>query len=118
MTDTPEERIAAARARMAELADKFVDRSRDDLAAMRDALARVVAGAPGGLEALRHLAHRMAGTGATLGFEAVSDVALKIESLVEACAAGVPPDAGTRAELAAALDALGAELARPGSRQA
>lgn len=101
-----EEKAAAAKSRMAELAAKFLDRTRGDIATMREGLSRLSAGQVGALGDIRHLAHRMVGTGATLGFDSISECAHVIERLTESCAPGVKPDADLRAEIGTALDAL------------
>jgi len=112
MSQTREEREAAARVRMAELAAKFVARTTGEVATMRTQLLKLAAGDPEALIELRHLAHRACGTGATLGFEALADCAQRVEQLAEAQA----PDAAGAAEavdqLGKALDALDAELTR------
>ena len=101
-----EEKAAAAKSRMAELAAKFVHRTRGDIATMREGLSRLAAGETGALGDIRHLAHRMVGTGATMGFDSISEHAHVIEQLTESCAPGVTPDAGLRAEIETALGAL------------
>jgi HPt (histidine-containing phosphotransfer) domain-containing protein len=111
MNENREEKAAAARARMAELAAKFVERTRGDLRTMRDGLAKLEQGDVGALAEIRHLAHRMAGTGATLGFDALGDCATSTELLIDALPPGVMPDAATRARLAEAIGALEAQLA-------
>jgi chemotaxis protein histidine kinase CheA len=110
MNETREQKAAAARARLAELAAKFVGRSRDDVAAMRDALTRLSSGDGGALAQIRHYAHRMAGTGATLGFEQVSEGAARIEKLVDAAAPGSVPGEFVLAQLTGAVEGLGAHL--------
>lgn len=105
-----DEKAAATRTRMAELAAKFIDRTRGDVATMREGLARLAAGDAQSLGDIRHLAHRMVGTGATLGFEAISERAQVIEQLTETCAPGAIPEAGLREKMAAALDELEAVL--------
>jgi HPt (histidine-containing phosphotransfer) domain-containing protein len=105
---TREQKLAAARSRMAELAAKFLERTAADVAAMRDALARP--GDVADIAQIRHLAHRMVGTGATLGFDSLSECAQRIEQLAEGCAPGSMPDPGTREQLGHALDRLGNEL--------
>jgi chemotaxis protein histidine kinase CheA len=110
MSEPGENRMAAARARMAEISRKFLERSQEDLATMRRALHGAGLDAAGGMDELRHLSHRMAGTGSTVGFETVSDLALHIETLAESCPHGSIPDEATRAALDAALDALDLEL--------
>jgi HPt (histidine-containing phosphotransfer) domain-containing protein len=111
MSESREERMAAARTRMAELAAKFIDRSRADLNTMRDGLAKLAKGDLGALVEIRHLAHRMAGTGATLGFDALGECASRTEALIDSLPPGVPPDAAALARLAAGIGALESQLA-------
>lgn len=115
MKQTREEKAAAARARMAELAGKFIERSATDIAAMRENLSKLESGDSQRLAEIRHLAHRMVGTGATLGFESLSDHALRIEQLAESCGAGACDDI-TRARIAAAIEALDTEYQRQRDR--
>ncbi len=112
MNQTPEERVAAARARMAELREKFIDRTQGELRTMRESFAALEAGDSAALGTIVHLAHRMTGTGATLGLEALSDRAQEIEKLGEAHAPGSLPAASSLSRLAAAIDALATELER------
>jgi len=112
MNPTPEDNAAAMRSRIAELAIKFIDRSREELATMRAGLDRLRGGDTQALQEIRNLAHRAAGTGATLGFGALSDKARDIEKIAEAQEPGAVPDAATLERLGSALDALEAELAR------
>jgi HPt (histidine-containing phosphotransfer) domain-containing protein len=104
--------MAAAQTRLTELAAKFLDRTEGDLASMRRDLARLAGGDAVSLGDIQHLAHRMIGTGATLGFDSLSDCARRIEMLAESCSPGVMPDEAVRAQLGGALDVLGAELQR------
>jgi HPt (histidine-containing phosphotransfer) domain-containing protein len=106
MSDTTrEQRVAAAKARMNELAEKFLDRTAGEIDTMRARLAQA-GDDPGALAEIRNLAHRASGTGATLGFESLSDCAHRIEML----AAAQPP--GSSAEIDLAIEALAQELAR------
>lgn len=109
---TREQKVDAARARMAELAVRFLDRTDADIAAMRGALARLAAGDAGGLGEIRQLAHRMVGTGATLGYVSLAGCAQVIERLAEACQPGLVPGDSVRAKLSTALEALSAEHSR------
>jgi chemotaxis protein histidine kinase CheA len=111
MNQTREEKEAAARVRLAELTTRFLIRTESDLAAMRADLSRAGEQAEA-IGTIRHLAHRMVGTGATLGFESISECAHRVELLAESCAPGTLPDERTRVELAGALDALEAEYRR------
>jgi len=99
---------------MLELAQKFIARTTDDVACMREALARLDA-IPGGddgsvLAQIQQLAHRACGTGGTLGLCALSDAAAALERFVEACPAGAVADAAMRAEIAARIDAMAVHL--------
>lgn len=100
------EKVAAARARMAELATKFVTRSTNELATLRELLAQE---GQGGFAEIEHLAHRMAGTGATLGFDQLAEHAMRIETIADARKAS-PIDDATRAEIATEVEAIEAEL--------
>ena len=111
MNETREQRAAAARARMAEIAAKFIVRSSGEIGAMRDALTKLAAGDAAVLTEIRHIAHRMTGTGATLGFEQLSDCAATIEKLADAQAPGVVPAEFVLAQITGAVDSLARELA-------
>lgn len=116
MNDSREQKLAAAKARMAELAAKFIARTQGDLRTMRIDLARVGAGDAQALAEIRHLAHRMAGTGATLGFEALGERASGTEALIDALPDGAMPDARTIERLAADIGALESQLATDARR--
>ncbi|HTU66366.1 MAG TPA: Hpt domain-containing protein [Steroidobacteraceae bacterium] len=111
MADVREERVAAAKARMLELGTKFIERSRGELATMRAGLARLRAGDAAALSEIRHFAHKMAGTGATLGFDAFGQRAARLEALIDAQPAGRVPDAEVQEKLAAHVAALESQLA-------
>jgi chemotaxis protein histidine kinase CheA len=115
MNETREQKMAAARVRMAQLAERFIERTRGDLRTMRDDLAKVRAGDVTALAGIRHLAHRMAGTGATLGFDALGECAAGIEVAIDTLPPGTPPGTppgvATVDRLAAGIDALEAQLA-------
>ena len=116
MNETREQRAAAAKARLAELSAKFLERTSDELATMRDRLAQLIAGDASALADIHHFAHRMAGTGATLGFDGLSDAAARIETLAEAHEAGIAPNEFALSQITGAIDALTGELARLRSR--
>jgi HPt (histidine-containing phosphotransfer) domain-containing protein len=60
-----------------------------------------------GLAELIQIAHNIAGTGKTFGFESAGNLAREIELFLEpACAAGRLPDAGEQERVAALLAAL------------
>lgn len=100
------EKIAAARARMAELASKFVTRTGSELVTLRAAVAK---GGQESFEQIGYLAHRMAGTGATLGFDTLAEHALRIEVIADQRKAG-SLDAATRREIEAEIAGIEAEL--------
>jgi HPt (histidine-containing phosphotransfer) domain-containing protein len=116
MNQSRDQRMAAAKARMAELAAKFIARTQGDLRTMRIDLEKVGAGDASALAEIRHLAHRMAGTGATLGFEALGERASGTEALIDALPGGTLPDAQTIERLAADIGALESQLASDASR--
>jgi HPt (histidine-containing phosphotransfer) domain-containing protein len=116
MNETREQKLAAARARMAELAAKFIERTQRDLSIMRADLEKAGAGDAGALAEIRNLAHRMAGTGATLGFEALGERAAGTEAKIDALLAGPPPDSRTIERLAADIGALETQLAADARR--
>jgi len=119
MNDTREQRLAAAKARMVELAAKFIERTQGDLRTMRADLEKAGAGDAAALAEIRHLAHRMAGTGATLGFAALGERAAVTEALVETLLPrGTPPDARALEKLAADIGALESQLATDARRAA
>ena len=97
---------------MAELAAKFVERSAGEVDSMREGLAKLAGGAVDELANIRQLAHRMCGTGATLGFEGVSDCAMRLEKVADAQAPGAVPDTAALTQLGVAIEAVSAELAR------
>jgi chemotaxis protein histidine kinase CheA len=101
---------AAVKSRLGELAQKFVTRTTGDVALMREGLRRLEAGDREGLEQIRHLAHRACGTGGTLGLCALSDAAGALEKVIDACPSGSLPDDVLRAEIAARIEAMAAEL--------
>jgi HPt (histidine-containing phosphotransfer) domain-containing protein len=113
---TPEDRIAAARTRLAELADKFVERTRGEIEVMRRSLDVLDSTESAALGDILQLAHRISGTGATLGFDGVSEHARRIEQLTAAHAPGSACDAALIGKLRTAIDALAAELAASSRR--
>ncbi len=118
MSETREQRAAAARVRMATLATKFIDRTRGELGTMRDALTRLAGGDGAALGELRHFAHRICGTGATFGFEPLSDCAARIEKLVAAQSPGNVPGDFVLAQMTGALESLDHELAQLSAQHA
>jgi HPt (histidine-containing phosphotransfer) domain-containing protein len=112
MNLTREDKMAAARVRMSELATKFIERSAGELDVLRARLASLSGGDVDALGDILHLAHRMTGTGATLGFEALSDCAMRLERNAGKLTSGVVPDESALTQLGVGIEAIGAELAR------
>ena len=107
MSQTREEREAAARVRMAELAAKFVARTAGEVDSMRATTREASSGRCAGARGIRNLAHRTCGTGATLGFETLADCALSRRTVV--------PNRRSRPAADDAVDAL--EALEHGSAQ-
>jgi HPt (histidine-containing phosphotransfer) domain-containing protein len=96
---------AAVRARMLELARKFIARTGEDVVQMRAAL-----DGGGGFELIRQLAHRACGTGGSLGLTALSDAAGELERLIDSFPEGMAPGAAERERVTAGIDAIAAYL--------
>jgi HPt (histidine-containing phosphotransfer) domain-containing protein len=77
------ERRVAMRERIKLLAGQFLQRCSGDATSMRALLARLGNGDADAFKELEHLAHRICGTGASLGFESLSTCAAAIERLAE-----------------------------------
>jgi HPt (histidine-containing phosphotransfer) domain-containing protein len=73
------------------LGAKFLQRTTLEVASLLDCLARIRSGDSQALELLQQLTHRIHGTGATLGFSAISACAGKIEHWVEQTAGSASP---------------------------
>ena len=95
---------------MTELAEKFIERTSGELESLRALITRLNAGDLQVLEDIRHLSHRIFGTGATLGFETLADCAYRVEQL--SASIGPAPDSAAVLQLATAVDALEVELGR------
>ena len=72
------------RERIKQLAGEFLQRCSRDAMLLRALLTRLGNSDAGVLKELEHLAHRICGTGASLGFESLSTCAAAIERLAEA----------------------------------
>ncbi len=73
---------AELEARQAPLKLRFIERCQAELAQFPGYIDRAAAGEAEAATQLLQLTHRMAGTGATLGFEALSDAARELELLL------------------------------------
>jgi HPt (histidine-containing phosphotransfer) domain-containing protein len=72
------------RERIKQLAGEFLQRCSRDVLSARELLARSGTGDAGVFKELEYLAHRINGTGASLGFASLSTCAAAIERLAEA----------------------------------
>lgn len=105
MSDTDSQ--TSFQAQIARLAASFCERActeADELDALADRLA--TENAEAARAAIRRIAHRMAGTAGTFGFQHLSDVAARLEDLA---LSGV-----SDAELLAPTKAMAVEARRPG----
>jgi HPt (histidine-containing phosphotransfer) domain-containing protein len=81
--------------KIADLGDRFLLRTLEDLVQMRVLAGQLADGDAAGSRAqMEKLAHRIHGSGATFGFDAISDVAGEIERLSTTSASGAELDAG------------------------
>ena len=103
---------AALRDRIGQLAGRFLSRCASDMAAARELLVRLRHGDGAASAELERLAHRIVGTGASLGFESVSDMASAIERLAESLKADAGPDPTATERLAMSIARLDEELGR------
>ena len=75
------------RTRLAQLAQRFISRTRDELGTLKEHIARARDGDAQSLAEVRNLSHRMHGTGATLGFADLARQAAQLEKLAESAPA-------------------------------
>lgn len=76
-----EARRAHARDRLAALRNGFVERLRTRVGELERAVEGARAGDDGGVERTEQLAHKLAGTAGSYGFQEVGDVAAQLETL-------------------------------------
>jgi HPt (histidine-containing phosphotransfer) domain-containing protein len=104
------------RERIKQLAGEFLQRCLRDVMSLRALLARLGNGDSKFdatlLEELEHLAHRICGTGASLGFESLSTRAAAIERLAEGQAGSVTADQHVVERLVEYIAALEIEVDR------
>ena len=105
------------RERIKQLAGEFLQRCSRDVKSMRALLARLGSGDSNVFDAtvlkeLEHLAHRICGTGASLGFESLSTRAAAIERLAEGQAGSVTADQHVVERLVEYIAALEIEVDR------
>jgi chemotaxis protein histidine kinase CheA len=100
------------RERIAQLAAQFLQRCAREVAASRDLATRLRGGDAGAFKEWQHLAHRIRGTGGSLGFESLSTCAAAIERLAEARAGSTTPDPEVTERLMEHVGRLEAEINR------
>lgn len=80
--------MADARDRLAALRNGFASRLRTRVAELERAVEGAMAGHDAGVERSEQLAHKLAGTAGSFGFQDVGEVAAELEAL---CGAGFDP---------------------------
>lgn len=65
--------------KIADIAGRYIQRTAGELNSLRDLIGQVRAGNAGALKDIEHLAHKIYGSGAMFGFEAVSERARALE---------------------------------------
>lgn len=99
----------AIRQRMTELGRLFVDRTAREAKQMREFFERARGGDAQAVGDMRHLAHKIFGTGCTLGFESLGGRAGELERLADQ-SAGRAPDAHLAAQMEESLKRFEQEL--------
>ena len=84
------------RQQIADIAVRYIKRTQGELGQLRDALAAIRAGDAEAQKQLERLAHKIHGSGAMFGFDAISDRAHEIEKL--AGSGQTDPDTLTKIE--------------------
>ncbi len=101
----------AMRAQLKELAAQFLQRCLADMTTAHALLGRLYGGEPEVINDLAQLAHRVAGTGGSLGFDSISRSAAAIERFAERQIAGERPDPRAPQSLAELTIALERDVA-------
>ena len=65
--------------KIADIGGRYIQRTAGEIAGLRDMIAKVRAGDAAASKEIEHLAHKIYGSGAMFGFEAVSDQARVLE---------------------------------------
>ena len=99
----------AMQERLQQLGAQFLLRTRGEIASLKESLQRVRAGDTAALLDLERLAHKIHGTGATLGFDGVSAHAEAIERFAER-RDGAAIDASSCDHIAESIAKLGSEV--------
>jgi HPt (histidine-containing phosphotransfer) domain-containing protein len=104
------EKQAAMRDKIAVLAERFLQRCANDVSSGRELLEQLKRGNPGAYKDMEHLAHRIAGTGSSLGFQSLSAQAVTVERFAEAQLSTGTPDPEAIARLDEFLAQLESEI--------
>ncbi len=107
-----DDKRAAMLERLNELAGQFLQRCSRDMVSSRDLITRLRGGDAGAFKELEYLAHRIAGTGASLGFASLSTGAGDIERLAQGQSASSTPDPQVTAFLSECIIGLEREIDR------
>jgi HPt (histidine-containing phosphotransfer) domain-containing protein len=94
------------RARIEVLAEKFLQRTAEQLVSMRELLGQVAAGDPTAVRSIQELAHKIHGSGAMFGFPLLSDCGSDLERRT----LEMPAEPGSADQLRLLLDRLAAAL--------
>lgn len=65
--------------KIADIGGRYIQRTSGELAGLRELIEKVRAGSAAALKDIQHLAHKIYGSGAMFGFEAVSERARELE---------------------------------------
>lgn len=102
---------AAMRDKIAVLAERFLQRCAGDVATGRELLDRLKSGNAGAFKDMEQLAHRIVGTGSSLGLDSLSTHAVSVERFAEAQPTDARPDPEAIARLGEYLAQLESEIA-------
>ena len=101
---------AVMRDKIAVLAERFLQRCAADMATGRELLDKLNSGNAGAFKDMEQLAHRIVGTGSSLGFHSLSTHAVSVERFAEAQPPDAPPDPEAIARLREYLAQLESEI--------
>lgn len=101
---------AAIRDKIAVLAERFLQRCADDMATGRKLLDELKSGNAGAFKDLEQLAHRIVGTGSSLGLHSLSAHAVSVERFAETQPPDATPDPEAIARVGEYLAQLEAEI--------
>jgi HPt (histidine-containing phosphotransfer) domain-containing protein len=90
---------------MSEIGDRYLRRTVGELARLQELLQKQREGVAEATQEIAHMAHKMHGSGAMFGFDAISDRARELELL-----AGSPPESDYQQKLQTLISALDAQV--------